>query len=178
VRSLTAPVLPDILKPKLRLVFCGSAAGAASACVGAYYAGPGNKFWRMLHETGLTPRLLAPAEFDRLPDYGIGLTDMAKLASGSDASLPKGSDDPAGLQERIMRARPAIMAFNGKRSAQVFFHHAFGRRQLDYGPQEAVLGNTRLFVLPSTSGLASRYWDETPWHALAQACRETENAPT
>ena len=56
-------VLPDVLGPGLRIVFCGSAAGAVSARVGAYYAGPGNRFWPTLHRVGLTPRLLAPAEF-------------------------------------------------------------------------------------------------------------------
>src|SRR3546814_13773735 len=51
-----APVLPDVLAPGLRLVFCGSAAGRKSAELGAYYAGPGNKFWPTLYEIGLTPR--------------------------------------------------------------------------------------------------------------------------
>ena len=58
-----------------------------AARVGAPYAGPGNRFWSILHETGLTPRLLLPQEFRDLPRYGIGLTDVAKLASGSDSSL-------------------------------------------------------------------------------------------
>ena len=58
-------------------MICGSAAGRRSAAAGAYYAGPGNKFWRILHESGLTPRRLAPEEFALLPDVGIGLTDLA-----------------------------------------------------------------------------------------------------
>ena len=32
-------VLPDLLRPGLRLVVCGTAAGAVSAAKGAYYAG-------------------------------------------------------------------------------------------------------------------------------------------
>ena len=66
--------LPDVLRPGLRLVICGSAAGAVSAARGAYYAGPGNKFWPILAEVGLTPRLLRPDEFATLPAFGIGLT--------------------------------------------------------------------------------------------------------
>jgi len=58
-----ADVLPDVLRPGLRLVICGSAASAVSAARGAYYAGPGNKFWRILAETGLTPHQLEPARF-------------------------------------------------------------------------------------------------------------------
>jgi double-stranded uracil-DNA glycosylase len=78
--------LCDLLRPGLAVVFCGTAAGEVSAARGAYYAGPGNRFWRTLFETGLTPRQLKPEEFT--PAYGIGLTDVAKSVSGSDASIP------------------------------------------------------------------------------------------
>jgi double-stranded uracil-DNA glycosylase len=81
--------LPDVLQPGLRLVICGTAAGAASAAEGAYYAGPGNKFWRVLHEVGLTPRELWSADYELLLSYGIGLTDLAKHAFGADADLPR-----------------------------------------------------------------------------------------
>ena len=112
-------VLPDVLAPGLRLVICGSAAGAVSAARGAYYAGPGNKFWRILAETGLTPRRLAAEEFSAVLSFGIGLTDMAKRASGSDASLPRDADDVAGFIARIRRVRPHLVAFNGKRAAEI-----------------------------------------------------------
>ncbi len=167
MRGLIKPVLPDILRPDLRIVFCGSAAGAASARAGAYYAGPGNKFWPILHRVGLTPRLLVPESFKELPDFGIGLTDLAKGAAGSDASLPRDADDPAGLHDRIHRYRPAILAFNGKRSGQVFLKHHAAARAIDYGPQPWTIGKTVIFVLPSTSGAANGFWDEGPWYALA-----------
>ncbi len=168
MRGLTEPILPDILGPDLRIVFCGSAAGAASARAGAYYAGPGNKFWPILHRVGLTPRLLEPKDFKELPDFGIGLTDLAKHAAGSDASLPRGTDDPAALHDRIQRCQPAILAFNGKRSGQVFLKHHAAARAVDYGLQRWKVGNTTIFILPSTSGAANGFWDEGPWYALAQ----------
>ena len=77
-------VLPDVLGSGLSIVFCGSAAGAASARAGAYYAGPGNRFWPTLYRVGLTPRILAPADFRTVRRYGIGLTDLCKTESGSD----------------------------------------------------------------------------------------------
>ena len=49
-------ILPDVLGPGLALVICGSAAGTASARAGAYYAGPGNRFWWILAHSGLTER--------------------------------------------------------------------------------------------------------------------------
>ena len=60
-------MLPDVLEPNLRVVFCGTAAGSASARAGAYYAGPGNSFWRTIHAIGLTPRQLRPQEFASCP---------------------------------------------------------------------------------------------------------------
>lgn len=160
------PVLPDILAPGLRVVFCGSAAGAVSAKVGAPYAGPGNKFWPMLHKTGLTPRRLAPDEAHLLPEFGIGLTDLAKFYSGADAGIRRADDDAAAVRAKVARYRPTILAFNGKRSAT----GVLGR--CDYGEQVEPLEGARVFVLPSTSGLAVKFWDEAPWFALADAARE------
>ena len=168
---LTEPVLPDILEENLRIVFCGSAAGAASSRAGAYYAGPGNKFWPILHRTGLTPDLLIPQQFTELPNFGIGLTDLAKHASGSDASLPSGADDPAWLRDRILQYEPNYLAFNGKRSGQEFMKFLTGSRAVDYGLQGSTVGKTAIFILPSTSGAANGYWDEAPWYALAQRAK-------
>jgi double-stranded uracil-DNA glycosylase len=87
--SLTPkPVLDDMLAPGLRIVFCGTAPGRLSAEQQAYYAHPQNKFWRILHETGLTPRRLRPDEYRELLTLGIGLTDIAKHAFGMDNQLP------------------------------------------------------------------------------------------
>ncbi len=160
--------MPDVLRHDLSVVFCGSAAGAASARAGAYYAGKGNLFWPILHKSDFTPRRLAPSEFELLPDYGIGLTDLAKHSSGSDADLPADAYDPEALKRKIMCFRPDILAFNGKRSACAYF----ARRQVDYGPQADTVGQTLTYVLPSTAGLARRYWDEDWWRRLAALGRE------
>ena len=157
-----AHVLPDLLADGLAIVFCGSAAGHASARAGAYYAGPGNRFWPTLHATGLTPRQFRPREFREILGLGIGLTDMAKTVSGADAALPAGADDAAGLGQKIERYQPACLAFVGKRAGRAFL-----ARPVEYGPQPEAVGHTGLFVLPSPSGAARRWWDESWWHALA-----------
>ena len=167
-----ADVLPDVLGPGLRIVFCGSAAGAVSARVGAYYAGPGNRFWPTLHSVGLTPRLLAPAEFRTVLDYGIGLTDLCKTEAGADADLSRYADDVAALTTKIARHRPAVLAFNGKRAGRVFL----GAETLDYGKQARRIGGTEIHVLPSTSGAARRWWDETFWRRVADAARGARKA--
>ena len=158
-------VLPDVLGPGLRIVFCGSAAGAASARASAYYAGPGNRFWPTLHRVGLTPRLLAPAEFRLALQYGIGLTDICKTEAGADSGLSAEADDAATLAAKIMRHQPAVLAFNGKRAARVFLDAG----ALDYGQQTQRIGATAIHVLPSTSGAARRWWDEAFWRKVAEA---------
>ncbi len=157
-------VLPDLLPPGLRVAFCGTAAGTASARARAYYAGPGNAFWAALHETGLTPELLAPAEFARLPEFGIGLTDICKVLHGSDAEVGTVEFDVDGLRERVAAAEPAHLAFNGKNAARGALE-----RDVEFGPQEEQLGGAAVWVLPSTSGAARRYWDIGPWRQLAAA---------
>jgi hypothetical protein len=102
---MPSPVLPDLLQPNLRIVFCGTAAGTISAQRGHYYAHLQNKFWATLHAIGLTSRRLDPSEFRRLADWGIGLTDIAKHVSGKDWQLPSGSlgrDACEDLRQRIL----------------------------------------------------------------------------
>ena len=155
-------ILPDLLAPGLAVVFCGSAAGRSSAAAGAYYAGPGNRFWPTLHKVGFTPRQVQPSEFRSLLDHGLGLTDLCKTAAGADHELPRGQDDAAALLRKIEQYQPRFLAFVGKRAAQAALD-----RKLAYGLQEVRFGPAQVFVLPSPSGAARRYWDERPWAALA-----------
>lgn len=160
-------IIPDLLQAGLKLVFCGSALGVASAQAKAYYAKPGNKFWPVLHDVGLTPRRFAPTEYPALLDLGIGLTDLNKTQSGNDDVLSAAHDDVAGLAAKIEHYRPAILAFTAKRPAQVFLNESFGLKGPPaYGLQPQRIGPTRLFVLPSTSGSGVRYWDIAPWQEL------------
>jgi TDG/mug DNA glycosylase family protein len=153
------PVLPDLLQPGLKLVFCGTAAGRRSA---AYYAHPGNLFWRALFESGLTPRQFAPPEFRQLLQHGIGLTDLAKHHAGNDNELPRDAFDVASLLGKIERHAPRLLAFTSKNAARAVLG-----RVIDYGLQPEALGATRLFVLPSPSGQARGHWNLTPWRRLS-----------
>jgi len=163
-------ILPDVLQPGLALVFCGTAAGRRSAAERAYYAHPGNLFWRALHESRLTPRQLAPAEFPQVTRYGIGLTDLAKRHAGNDNELPPGAFDVPALIVRIGRHGPRLLAFTSKNAARAVLG-----RSPDYGLQGETIGDTRLFVLPSPSGQARGHWDIGPWLALGELYR-TVNA--
>ena len=162
------PILEDLLRPNLRLVICGTAAGTRSAQIGAYYAGPGNKFWRTIHAVGLTPHLIVPKDWRSLDAFGIGFTDMAKHHFGMDKDLPPGCFDAGRLRDIIDEAQPDALAFNGKTAAKAFL----GRGPMDYGRREETIGKTAIWVLPSTSGAASGAWSIWPWQELADAVRQ------
>lgn len=162
-------VLPDILASGLAIVFCGSAVGRVSALRGAYYAGPGNAFWPTLAAVGLTPRQLAPEEYNSITKYGLGLTDLAKIVSGSDHVLTKGHFDREGLRGKVLRYRPRILAFTSKRAVEEFLRHP-----VDYGLLRERVGETAVFVLPSPSGAARRYWDPKHWRELARLRGDAE----
>jgi TDG/mug DNA glycosylase family protein len=164
------PVLVDLLRPGLQVVFCGTAAGTASARAKSYYAGPGNAFWRTLFATGLTPAQLAPSEYERLLAFGIGLTDLCKVRHGSDAEVGTEAFDVDGLHERIAAAEPAFLAFNGKNAARGALE-----QEVQIGPQEQRVGGATVWVLPSTSAAARRYWDIDPWQDLARICTGTDS---
>jgi TDG/mug DNA glycosylase family protein len=68
------------------------------------------------------------------------------------------------LRAKVQRFAPDVLAFVGKRAAGV----ALGRPVVHTGPQTERFGGAETWVLPSTSGLAVRWWDPAPWHALAQ----------
>lgn len=158
-----ATVLPDVMPHDLVTLFCGSAVGKESARRGAYYAHRGNRFWPTLYKAGFTDRLLRPEEYPRLPEFSIGITDLAKYEYGNDDELSREAYDVKGLVRRIRACTPEIIAFNGKRPASAFL----GVRQIDYGEAGRFAG-ARVFVLPATSGRAVRFWDESYWLELGR----------
>lgn len=166
--STAAPdVLSDVLAPGLRLVFCGTAAGHTSAAKQAYYAHPSNKFWGVLHRVGLTPTQLPPQRYNSLLTWRIGLTDLVKTTHGSDSELPKSAYDTARLRAAIERYKPGVLAFNGKQAAKTYF----SRTAVYYGRQAETIGDTLVYVLPSTSAAAMTFWDEGYWRDLADQVR-------
>ena len=164
-------VLPDLIKPGLKIVFCGTAAGTVSAARGAYYAHPQNRFWTALHAFGLTPRKLNPDEYDELPQWGLGLTDIAKHVSGMDRELPAGALGPdacAALKAKIAAAEPEWLAFTSLTAGRRYLGRTAG-----FGEQGERIGRTRLWLLPSPSPTAGWNWESNAhwWRRLADEAR-------
>jgi TDG/mug DNA glycosylase family protein len=155
-------VLPDVLQHGLKIVFCGTAASRRAAETQSYYAHPTNRFWWTLYKVGLAPRLLHPHEFEALLDYGIGLTDLAKLHSGTDKELPANAFDLVSFRQKMEQHAPKVVAFTSKNAGRNYF----GKR-VRFGYQPDKIAMSEVFVLPSPSGLASRSWDVKYWQELA-----------
>jgi double-stranded uracil-DNA glycosylase len=140
--------VPDVLAPGLRIVFVGINPGRVSAAARAHFANPRNDFWRLLHAAGLTNRLYDPQEQFELLEERIGVTNAAYRTTPGSGDLRR--PDFAGSADRLERIarelEPAWLAFVGKEA----YRGAFGTRA-DLGLQERTLGDTKLFVLPSTS---------------------------
>jgi len=157
--------LPDQLRNNLRLVFVGTAASARSASVGHYYAHPGNRFWRALHEAGITARRYQPSEFAALLDLGIGFTDLSKSGAGMDHQIARESFDVSGFRTKIETFRPGTVAFTSRKAASLFYDRPTGAISL--GRQPSMSGFPEAFVLSSPSGAASGGWTLQPWRDLA-----------
>jgi TDG/mug DNA glycosylase family protein len=141
--------------PGLRVLFCGINPSPISAATGHHYARPGNRFWRTLHEAGLTRRRLTPSEQRLLLDAGIGLTNLVDRPTASAAELSAG-ELAAGrrrLEAKVRRLRPGAVAVLGIGA----YRHAFGRSRGALGPQPERLAGAALWVLPNPSGLNAHY---------------------
>lgn len=167
-------MLPDLIQKNLTIIFCGSAVGHRSNKKGVYYAGIGNVFWKTLNAVGLTPRQLEPEEYKSLLKYDIGLTDLAKNISGNDDALTKKDFDREHLNKLIHEFHPKIIAFTGKRAAKEFL----GQQKIQYGQQNLDINKTLLFVLPSPSGAARKYWDQSYWEELSDLSKKFNPHPS
>jgi TDG/mug DNA glycosylase family protein len=135
--------LSDILAPGLRVVIAGTISARDRASREHYYAGPGNQFWLLLHESGLTPRRLDPVEDEDLLGYGIGLTDLVGTPTGFDL---------AGFDAAIRAAAPEALAFVSKTAATSYARVAGERLPRTYGALSWTVAGVPAFVLPGPSG--------------------------
>ena len=140
--------MPDVLAPDLDVIFCGINPGRVSAAAAEHFANPRNDFWRLLHDAGFTPRLVAPREQFDVLRWRIGLTNAAPRTTPGSSDLR--AADFAGAVARLERLAvelcPRAIAFVGKEAYRGPF-----RERPDHGRQQRKLGETMLFVLPSTS---------------------------
>ena len=147
--------VPDHLRRGLKLVIVGINPGLRSGATGHHYAYPGNHFWRLMHESGLLPEPLTAFEDQRVLEYDIGLTNLVDRTS-REASELKRDELAAGaeaLRHKLLACQPRVVCFNGMGIYLAFS----GRRKVALGLQEERLGDTLLYVVPSSSGRTAAY---------------------
>ncbi len=147
--------VPDVVAPRLRVLFVGINPGLYSAAVKHHFARPGNRFWPALHRAGLTPRLLSPQEERGLLKYRLGITNIVHRATASADELPEKELKAGGrrLAAKVRRLRPRAVAILGVGAYRV----AFGRQRAVVGAQPEPIGTALVWVLPNPSGLNASY---------------------
>ena len=132
----------------MAVVFCGSAAGAVSARRGAYYAGPGNRFWPAALAAGIV-------SIDRDPlhavqQHGIGMTDLVRRTT-TRADQVTATEFHQGFErvERLVQwLQPNTVCFVGLGGWRQVVD-----RGATAGLQERTVGGRPVYVMPHTSGL-------------------------
>ncbi|MGI5373743.1 G/U mismatch-specific DNA glycosylase [Streptomyces sp. CA-251387] len=152
-------LVPDVIADGLHVLFCGINPGLMTAATGNHFARPGNRFWPVLHRSGFTPRLMKPSEQEELLSYGLGITNVVARATARADELSAEEYREGGrlLATKVARLRPRWLAVVGVTA----YRAAFDDRKAQVGPQERVIGDTRVWVLPNPSGLNAHWTVQT-----------------
>lgn len=168
--AATSRTVPDLIGPKLQVLFCGINPGLYSAATGFHFARPGNRFWPALHQSGFTDRRLAPWEEHLLLRSGYGITNLVPRTTASAAELDAAELIAGGqlLERKVRRYKPQWVAIIGLGAYRI----AFNRKTATAGRQIEHMGASGLWLLPSPSGLNANH----PLPELAQAFRQFREA--
>lgn len=172
-RSL--PPLRDVIRRPVRVLLVGINPGVRSSRLGHHFAGPSNRFWKLLYESRLLLEPIGFADDHRLPEFGFGITNLIpRPTPGIDTLKPE--EYLAGaktLRRKIRRVKPEMVAFVGV----TLFRSVFDRRTgqtVALGPQEDCLEGARVFVLPNPSERNAHYSYADMLHAFTQLRRDLE----
>ncbi|MEQ1691724.1 MAG: mismatch-specific DNA-glycosylase, partial [Gemmatimonas sp.] len=126
-------IVPDLVAPGLRVLFCGINPGLYTAAIGHHFGRPGNRFWPALHGAGFTPRQFAPWDERELLPLGIGITNMVERTTAAAAELSPAEYVAGGARLRALalRYQPGVIAFLGIGA----YRSAFAKPQARLGLQ-------------------------------------------
>lgn len=169
--------LKDRIAPGVRVLFVGINPGVRSALTGHHFAGPSNGFWKLLFDSGLVPERVTHIDDDRLPEWGLGITNLvARPTPGvSDLTLAELRAGRAALERKVRRFGPAVVALVGITVYRALFP---GTRRVVPGPAAETLGDARVWVLPNPSGRNAHYSYAEMVAAFRALKRATAPAPT
>ena len=150
------PALDDLIEPGLQVLIVAINPSTRSAGIGYSFSSPSNPFWRLLHESGLTPVELQPCEERQLLDHGIGLVSTVRRAtrSASELTLAERRAGAAHVRSLVERYEPQLVALLGLTLYPVFFRSGTSRGP---GLKPERLHNAKVYVLPNPSGRNRAY---------------------
>jgi TDG/mug DNA glycosylase family protein len=160
----------DLIDYDLKVLFCGINPGIWSGATGFHFAKPGNRFWKTLHLSGFTNRLLHPSEEHELLENGYGITSFCKRTTARADELRPEEFVEGGklLVKKINRFKPRFLAVLGIGA----YRTAFSQPKAKLGLQEQLIEKTRIWLLPNPSGLNAHY----QLHDLAKLFGELRHA--
>src|SRR5262249_4648574 len=147
--------LRDRIRTDLRVLFVGINPGVRSAITGHHFAGYSNRFWKLLADSGLVPEPLTYKDDDRLPEWGLGITNLiARPSPGINELRPAEYIDAwKVLDGKIRRYHPQTVAFVGVTLFRMIHPLiACPSRVHIIGPQPGRMHGADVFVLPNPSG--------------------------
>ncbi len=145
----------DLIDHDLKVLFCGINPGIWSGATGLHFAKPGNRFWKTLHLSGFTERLLHPTEEHELLENGLGITCFCTRTTSRADELSTQEYIEGGeiLVRKIEKYKPQVLAVLGITS----FRLAFQQPKAKLGLQTEKIGGATVWVLPNPSGLNAHY---------------------
>jgi TDG/mug DNA glycosylase family protein len=163
-------LLPDILRPNLKVIFCGINPGLSAAEAGHHFVNRSNRFWRVLHLAGFTPQQIEPENDRSILHYRYGLTTVVSRPTRRAAELSGDEFKLARMafEAKIRTLAPDAVAFLGKQA----YAEILGVKELRWGLQPVAFAGAHAWVLPNPSGLNRAFDIE----ALATAYREMRMA--
>jgi TDG/mug DNA glycosylase family protein len=170
--------LTDTIEPGVRLLLVGINPGVMSAMSGHHFAGPTNRFWGLLYESGIVPEPVTYEDDVRLPQWGIGMTNLiARPSPGIDTLRPQEYLEGWSILERkVDRFRPGIVAFVGVTMYRALWKVLGHARAPEVKPgfQHATVHGARVFVLPNPSGRNAHFSYEEMLQAFTELARATK----
>jgi TDG/mug DNA glycosylase family protein len=150
--SVATPTeLADLLADDLDVLFCGINPALSAAHAGHHFSNRSNRFWRALHLAGFTPHQIRPEDDHTILHHGFGLTAAVErpTVKASDLTLNEFRAAADGLERKVGRYHPRILAFLGKPA----FAAIFNEKSVTWGRQQVRFGGAEVWVLPNPSGL-------------------------
>ncbi len=157
LESFRDATVPDLLGPKLSMLFVGINPGLWTAATQTHFCHPSNRFYGAIRQAGLidwwvdTSTGMSDDQRRSFTDSGLGITNLVSRATVraselSASELKKGSKR---LEALVSDRRPAVVAVAGVTA----FRTAFSRPKAQTGRQEEGIVEADLWVVPNPSGL-------------------------